>query len=223
MSQINIKLVGKIDSINFYTKIYNKACNSLWVIRPTFIYLFTVGLSLCIMSFCIYINNIFTITMDIVVFKRLSALFISGLLLFIPALTILFKNRKSGRRSKKYTEFLKGLKLERSLDNGDIDKLLEDVANLKINYKNERDTIGKILLSIAKLFIFPITAAIFTGLISNLYFLGYVLAFLCILISSMVLVMWTDFKSFQILKYLGIKNSYLLLSVERELRYMKKL
>lgn len=223
MSQNNIELVGKIDSINFYTKIYKKACNSLWIIRPTFIYLFTVGLSLCIMSFCIFINNIFTTKLDTVLIKRLTVLFISGLLLFIPALIILFKNKKDGGRSKKYIEFLKGLKLERSLDNGDIDKLLEDVANLKINFKNERDTIGKILLSIAKLFIFPITAAIFTGLISNLYFLGYVLAFVCTLIVSMVLVMWTDFKSVQSLKYLGIKNSYLLLSVERELRYMKKL
>ncbi|CAD5902941.1 hypothetical protein [Carnobacterium maltaromaticum] len=223
MSQNNIELVGKIDSINFYTKIYKKACNSLWVIRPTFLYILTVGLSLCIMSFFIFINNILTTTMNTVVIKRLLALFISGLLLFIPSMIVLFKNRKSGSRSKKYIAFLKDLKSERSLDNEDIDKLLEDVANLKISYKNERDTIGKILLSIMKLFLFPITAAIFTGLISNLYFLGYVLAFLCTLIVSMVLVMWTDFKSFQSLKYLGIKNSYLLLSVERELRYMKKL
>lgn len=44
MSQNNIVLVGKIDSINFYKKNYKKACNSFWVIRPAFLYLFTVAL-----------------------------------------------------------------------------------------------------------------------------------------------------------------------------------
>lgn len=223
MNRNNIKLVTKIDSIDFYKKIYKKACNSFWEIRPMFIYSFISGLAMCSLIICQVSNDIFTKNVNIKDFQSMGILFFSGLVLCVPMILFIIKHRRRGDRSDKYINFLRDLKLERNLNNEDIDRLIEDVANLKIKYKAERDTIISIIMTVAKIVVFPVTAAIFTGLISNLYIAILGLVFICIPILSMIITMWTDFKSFENLKELGIKNNYLILSVVKELRYMKKL
>lgn len=113
--------------------------------------------------------------------------------------------------------------MERNLNNDDIDQLIKDVANLKIKYKTERNIILNILLTLAKLVVFPITAAIFTGLISNLDYAFLGLFLTCIVIVILGFMIWSDFKTFENFKNFGIKYNYLANSVERELKFMKKL
>lgn len=46
MNRNTIESISKIDSIDFYKKIYNKACNSLWEIRASFLYSLMAGILL---------------------------------------------------------------------------------------------------------------------------------------------------------------------------------
>ncbi|MBP2098885.1 hypothetical protein J2Z52_001699 [Enterococcus rivorum] len=79
------------------------------------------------------------------------------------------------------------------------------------------------LLKIGKLIVLPLSAAIFKGLISDLYLVLLGLTFICVPILSLGLAFWTDFKSFESLRCFGIKNYYVVSVVKRELMYMKKL
>lgn len=223
MNRNTIESISKIDSIDFYKKIYNKACNSLWEIRASFLCSLMAGILLW--GWVIYqiMYKVISNTLRLKDFQNLSMPLIYGLILFAPTIIIIFNNFKNNGRSDQYVSYLKNLKMERNLNNDDIDQLIKDVANLKIKYKTERNIILNILLTLAKLVVFPITAAIFTGLISNLDYAFFGLSLTCIAIAIIGFMIWSDFKTFENFKNFGIKYNYLANSVERELKFMKKL
>jgi len=215
-----IETVKKIESIEFYKMIYNKACNSFWELRPTFMYLLMIGMILTgIMIAQIIDNYIFKYLhtpKDGNIFKMITFI----LLLCGPTMIFFVKSTICNKKNSKYVCYLRKIKKERSLNSNDIDSLIEDIKNLKFKYKKERDYIASIFFKLATLFIFPLTAAIFTGLINDVYFAILILALLVTPVISLVLSFRTNFDFF---KNIGIRNYYLISVVERELEYMKKL
>lgn len=223
MNRDTIELVTKIDSIDFYKKIYNKACNSLWEIRVPFLYSLMSGILLWGWAISQISYMLVSNTWRLKDIQNHGMLLVYGLFLIAPTIIIIINNFENKGRSDKYVRYLKNLKMERNLTNDDIDQLIKDVANLKIKYKTERNIILNILLTLAKLVVFPITAAIFTGLISNLDYAFLGLSLTCIVIVIIGFMIWSDFKTFENFKNFGIKYNYLANSVERELKFMKKL
>ncbi|KRN86363.1 hypothetical protein IV75_GL001325 [Carnobacterium maltaromaticum] len=223
LSRTNNEVITNISSIDFYKSIYNKACNSWWVIRPTYFIFFILAVSIFIVTLGDIINYKILKTKEIIDWSDVILFFIIGLLLCFPFVICLCINIKNKGRSASYLNYLKNVKSERKLDNKDLDDLIKEVDVLKNKYKLERDVIGSHLLKIAKLVVFPFSAAIISGLISNFYFLALGLIFAICPIISVAILAWTDFRAFENIKKLGIKNYYLVSVVKIELVYMKKI
>ncbi|MBP2098884.1 hypothetical protein [Enterococcus rivorum] len=94
MSQKNIKLVTKIDSIDFYKKIYNKVCNSFWEFRP----IFFVSLLIGMMIFCLLITQVINDKVlnvgKPVDWGNLKITALIGLFFWLPFFIFLFKHKK---------------------------------------------------------------------------------------------------------------------------------
>lgn len=216
-----IEEIKKIDSVIFYRQIYNKACKSFWSIRPIFLISAAIGFIMIGSGFGLMIDFFFLKQDKTIKWTSFFRLFLFGILFLIPVFLVIFRAMRG--RTEKYLKFLKETKLERGLDHKAINQLLEDISNLKIKYKNERDSLFKILLSICKVAIFPVTAAIFTGALNDLQVAALVLIFVCSFLLPLVLSAWLDYSIIETFKNLGIKNYYMVSVVERELKFMKKI
>ncbi|MFB8450046.1 hypothetical protein ACFC3Z_13440 [Enterococcus thailandicus] len=213
-----IEIIEKVDSLDFYKAIYNKACNCFWELRVTYFILALVGIYAISTALGIFMGELIVKT-EIVNVVFLEILFMIGIVFWLPMFFFLY--RRSKGRSKKYLAYLKDLKVERSLSNSDIDKLLEDILYLKNKLKKQRNILSKIILEISKLVVFPITVAIFTSSVSNNYlFLGIFFIFLIFLF---FFYFWLDYRVIESFTNLGIKNFYMVTVVEKELEYMKTL
>lgn len=203
--------------------IYKKACNSFWEIRPTFFFLFLTGAFLIAIMIAQTLSNFLFNYTGTIELKDLFKLSLFVLVLCGPGIIVFIKNNTCNKNNSKYVSYLKKIKEDRNLDNNDLDSLIEDIKNLKIKYRDERNYIANILFKIGNFFVFPLTTAIFTGLINDIYTAVIILIFFITPVISMCLSFWSDFDSFKNFQNLGIKNYYLVSVVERELEYMKKI
>lgn len=215
-----IEEVRRIQSIYFYRDIYNKACHSFWEIRPFFVFLSLVGTYLIAGDLAIFVAYLFK-GISLIPFSLFFLFFLLGIATWVPM--ILFFYRQNAGRSKKYLEYLKELKVERGLDNSDINELLEDICYLKNKYAKQRNSLFKVVLEVGKIIIIPITVAIFTTSIGNVHISWFILFSICIICLILWANIFLDYRMFEFLKQIGIKDFYMVESVEKELKYMKKL
>lgn len=219
MERKKIEIIEKVDSVKFYRSIYNKACNSFWELRAIFLLLAGVGCILVIFSFdfgIIFISSLLWKNIKPLDGKIIFLLFAVGFILLLPTILVLFRIKKG--RSNKYLYYLKQLKFERNLDNKAINDLLEDISNLRIKYKDERDNLFRIALRISKLAVLPITAVMFTSVSKYFYYDLLLLVLICGSIFPLLLSFWIDNRILE-----SIKNYYVISVAERELKFLKTL
>ncbi|EPI04366.1 hypothetical protein D920_00228 [Enterococcus faecalis 13-SD-W-01] len=218
MERKKIEIIEKVDSIDFYKAIYNKACNSFWELRVTFFILAVVGIYAISTTLGIFIGELIAKTKTVNT-DFLEVLFMLGIVCWLPM--FLFFYRRSNGRSKKYLVYLKELKVERSLSDSDIDQLLEDILYLKNKFKKQRNALFKVILEVCKLVVLPITVAIFTSPAGSNYIPWFILFIFFVFI--ILLYIGFDYKKIDLFKNLGVKNLYMVTLVEGELKYLKKL
>ncbi|WP_321388772.1 hypothetical protein [uncultured Enterococcus sp.] len=215
--------IEMVQSIDFYKKIYRKACNSFWALRLSFFVLAVLGVIVFSFIAGILINQLLFNNIEdfniILVLKVLTAC----LIMVGPLLVYVYNNVKKKQRSARYTNFLLKMKNDRNLDDDSIDELLEDIDNLKVKYKEERDYLGALFIKMCKLAVFPITAILFKSWTNDIGVVLFLATVILTVIISSIFSFWRDFDSFMEWKTLGIKNDILLDVVRRELIYMKEL